>query len=79
MEFIKIVVFLFNIKIMTLSAEVRLSTVEKYIRANYEKGNQSRCLQNVWRHYIFPQMGISLTTFKRYVKILKQRDKTRFE
>lgn len=36
---------------------------------HYEPGNQSRSYRNVWRRWIYPELGISFRTYQRYMGI----------
>ena len=52
----------------------RLKAIEQVadiISQHYEQGNQRKCYKQVWRMFVFPQMGLSYPTFVRYVKALK--------
>lgn len=47
----------------------RADLVCELVRKYYEPENQSKCMQSVWKFYVYPVMPISLRTFQRYCKI----------
>lgn len=58
---------------MSISTEIRISIVENIVNKQYEPECQRKCYLNVWRNFVFPQTGISLSTYNRYLKIIKKR------
>ena len=62
---------------MSIATEIRIGMVERLISEHYEPENHSKCYLNVWRHFVFPQMGISQRTFTRYLKVIKDREESR--
>ena len=60
---------------MSIATEIKIAQVESIISEHYEPENHSKCYFNVWRHFVFPQMGISKATFDRYLKVIKARRK----
>lgn len=62
---------------MSIATEIRIGMVERLISEHYEPECHRKCYLNVWRHFVFPQMGISQRTFTRYLKIIKDREESR--
>ena len=60
---------------MSMAIEIKIAQVEKILSEHYEPENHRKCYFNVWRHFVFPQMGISKATFDRYLKVIKTRQK----
>lgn len=62
---------------MSIAIEIKIAQVESIISEHYEPENHRKCYSNVWRNFVFPQMGISKATFDRYLKVIKARQKER--
>ena len=45
-----------------------IEKVASIIKAHYEPGGHAKCYKQVWRRFIYPEMGISYVTFRRYQK-----------
>lgn len=57
---------------MTIKLLHEIKNVCDIINKKYERGTHSKCLVQVYRAFVFPQTGISYSTFTRYVRIAKQ-------
>ena len=49
------------------STSKRIAVVVEMVRRHYEQGRQDRCLRWVWEHHVYPELGISIRTFRRYL------------
>ena len=60
---------------MSVAIEIKIAQLQRILSEHYEPENHQKCFSNVWRHFVFPQMGISKSTFNRYLKTIKDREK----
>ena len=45
----------------------RIENVQRIVKENYEPGNQSKCMLQVFRKYVIPIYPMSERTFWRYM------------
>lgn len=56
---------------MNTSTLKKAMQIANIIKQHYEKGNQKKCFLQVYRYHIKDTFGISISTYKRYIKIIQ--------
>lgn len=51
------------------NTEIKRRNIMEIVKKHYEPGNQSKSLEQVWRHYVYPIYPMGVRTFRRHIKL----------